>query len=70
MLKPSFNLGFNMPTEGGVPKNIRKAQEWYLEAARQGHPLAKKTLGCMYAVGIGIPSDVSEALQWLSSDSH
>jgi TPR repeat protein len=61
-----FQLGFRYAHGGGVPKNIRKAQEWYLKAARQGHPVARKTLGYMYAAGIGTPEDFSEALRWLS----
>jgi len=61
-----FQLGFRYAHGGGVPKNIGKAQEWYLKAARQGHPVAKRTLGYMYAIGIGVPVDISEAFRWLS----
>ena len=29
-----FQLGYRYYHGGGVPKNIRKAEEWYLKAAR------------------------------------
>jgi TPR repeat protein len=42
-------------------KAYHKAVFWYVEAARQGHPLAHYLLGGMYLQGQGVPQDTYQA---------
>jgi TPR repeat protein len=49
----------------GVRKNSRRAFEWYLQAARDGHPEALYFVGVSYLYGEGVTKDEAEAFQWL-----
>jgi len=40
------------------------AVNWYILAAARGHVLAQRTLGWIYAEGMGVPQDDFEAVKW------
>lgn len=46
-------------------KTIKKAAQWYLEAAKQGHIEAQTNLSILYAEGLGVAQDYVEAAKWL-----
>ena len=41
------------------------AVEWFRKAADQGDAPAQHNLGAMYANGMGVPQNLTEALRWL-----
>lgn len=43
---------------------LPEAVVFYLQAATQGHPLAQKTLGFVYANGLGVAQDYAKAARW------
>jgi len=47
-----------------IPKDYRKAAEWYRRAAEQGHAEAQGKLGLMYANGEGVTQDYQTAYMW------
>ncbi|MBW2737831.1 MAG: sel1 repeat family protein [Deltaproteobacteria bacterium] len=59
-----FKLGLKYERGKGVPKNPKKAVEFYRKAAEQGHADAQAMLGSMYDSGSGVPQDISEAARW------
>ena len=49
----------------GVPKDDRRAFDWYLRASLKGHPGAQSGLGWYYEVGRGLPApDLVRAYLW------
>ena len=54
-------LGFMNSKGRGVPKNYKKAVQWYKLAADQGYALAQSNLGTMYREGRGVPKDYNVA---------
>ena len=49
----------------GVPRDDRRAFEWYLRASLKGHPGAQSGLGWYYEVGRGLPApDLVRAYLW------
>ena len=49
----------------GVPRDDRRAFEWYLRASLKGHPGAQSGLGWYYEVGRGLPApDKVRAYLW------
>ncbi|MCE3231164.1 MAG: hypothetical protein K0R76_394 [Alphaproteobacteria bacterium] len=48
----------------GLPKNYKKATEWYEEAAIQGHTNAQNNLGALYFNGEGVQKDYIQARKW------
>lgn len=49
----------------GVPKDERRAFEWYLRAAMKGHPGAQSGVGWYYEVGLGMPApDLVRGYMW------
>jgi len=48
----------------GVPINVAKAADWYLQAAEGGYPLAEYNLAVFYARGLGVGQDVTRAAFW------
>jgi uncharacterized protein len=49
----------------GVPKDDRRAFEWYLRASMKGHPGAQSGLGWYYEVGRGVAApDLVRAYLW------
>lgn len=48
----------------GVPKDLTKAMEWLLEAAKQGKADAQHSIGLLYYSGHGVPQDYGKAMEW------
>ena len=49
----------------GVPKDDRRAFDWYLRSSLKGHPGAQSGLGWYYEVGRGLPApDLVRAYLW------
>jgi hypothetical protein len=48
-----------------MPKDAKKAFEWYEKAAKYGFPLAQKNLAECYQNGKGVEKDPKEALKWI-----
>ena len=59
-----FELGELYAGGSGVPKNDKKAVDWYRKAAEQGHAEAMDNLGWMYEDGRGVPKNVGKAAYW------
>jgi len=49
----------------GTPKNLRKAFNLYLKAAKKGNVDAMFIVGGMYMKGMGVKTDTGEAFKWL-----
>jgi uncharacterized protein len=49
----------------GTPKDMKKAQEYFSQAARLGHVPSQKEYGAALALGDGVEQDVNEGLKWL-----
>ena len=62
--KAQFNLAVMCENGLGVPKDERKAVEWYQKAANQEYADAQINLGTMYDRGHGIPKDDAKAFGW------
>ena len=63
-----FSLGYMNDTgrDGGImPKDTRKAAEWYEKAALQGHAKAQSALGQAYIKGFGVPKNYVIGVDWL-----
>ncbi len=49
----------------GVPKDDRRAFEWYLRSSMKGHPGAQSGIGWYYEIGRGLPApDLVRAYMW------
>ena len=46
-------------------KDSKAAAAWYLEAAKEGDPLAQMALGMLYKDGDGITQDYDQAFRWM-----
>ncbi len=62
--KAQANLGWMYQTGKGMPKDLKKAIEWYLKAAKQDHVIAKNNLGVMYENGWGTKKNLKRAAYW------
>ena len=60
-----FELGQRFAIGEGTDADESAAFEWYLRAARLGHPGAEFVVGHCYANGIAAAEDPSEAPMWL-----
>ena len=47
-----------------VETEVKKAVEWYRQAAEQGNAEAQSLLGVMYNLGQGVPQDYNQAVKW------
>ncbi|NTV13000.1 MAG: trypsin-like serine protease [Desulfobulbaceae bacterium] len=47
-----------------VPRDYRKAAEWYTKSAEQGEDEAQYRIGSMYQTGRGVPLDYRQASAW------
>ncbi|HNW38267.1 MAG TPA: GYF domain-containing protein, partial [Methanosarcina vacuolata] len=56
-------LGFYYEKGIIVPKNERKALEWYTKAANKGNPDSENSLGHFYKQGIVVPKDEQKAVE-------
>jgi len=59
-----FCLGVVYMNGQGVPKDEKRAVEWYRRAAEQGLSEAQLNLGNMYADGRGVAKDEVCAVEW------
>jgi len=48
----------------GRPKNLQKAYEWYLKAAKQDDPIAQNNLGVFYEQGLVVKQNYDDAAKW------
>ncbi|MBI3774605.1 MAG: SEL1-like repeat protein [Gammaproteobacteria bacterium] len=62
--KAQANLGWMYQTGKGMPKDLKKAVEWYLKAAKQDHVIAKNNLGVMHENGWGTKKNLKRAAYW------
>ena len=53
----------------GIPIDKRKAFDYFLLAAHQGHALAQSTVGFMYYQGEVVPKDIASALKWCTASA-
>lgn len=60
-----FLLGRMQQAGWGVPKDLKKAAEWFGKAAQLGHLESQKEYGAALALGDGVEQDVNEGLKWL-----
>lgn len=58
-----FFLGCRYESGHGVPKNYRKAVEWYAKAAEQGDVRGQYYLGLCYYKGNGVLKDYTKAVE-------
>ena len=58
------SLGVMYDNGRGVPKDDRKAVNWYRKAADQGYADAQFNLGIAYDNGQGVPKDEQLAVSW------
>ena len=62
-----FKLGENFDDgKGGFPKDPVSAFNWYIKAADQGHPTAKRFAAWSYKTGTGTPENVAKAIELYS----
>lgn len=59
-----FYMGRLTAMGQGVRRDLPRATEWYLLAARQGHVEAQAVLGLHYMEGIGTERNWAEAARW------
>ena len=62
--KAQANLAWMYQTGKGMGKDLKKAVEWYLKAAKQDHVIAKNNLGVMYENGWGTKKNLQRATYW------
>ncbi|KAG0001615.1 hypothetical protein BGZ79_004409 [Entomortierella chlamydospora] len=60
----TYHRGLSYYEGQDVPQDYLKAMEWFLKAAKQGHPDAQNKLGYMYQKGQGVQQDWSMAAKW------
>jgi uncharacterized protein len=60
-----FNLGLRYAVTGGAGRDYARAEQWYLKAAAQNHPLAHFNLGIMYGSGQLGPCDWAKSSLWM-----
>ena len=63
-LRAVFAMGLLYETGSGVPEDMQKAMDLYLEAAHGGLVQAKRKIGIMYEEGIGFDISYADALRW------
>jgi TPR repeat protein len=59
-----YGLGYAYHTGEGVPKDHKKAREFYKQAADKGEALAQYSLGFMYERGEGGDEDIKKAIYY------
>ena len=56
--------------KGGLPKNKRLAEQWYMKSAEQGFPVAEYDIGIDYYYGKhGLPIDKKSAERWFMNSA-
>lgn len=59
-----YHMGRRYELGDGVVRNVEKAHNWYLKAARQGNHMAQNNLGRIYGSGDGTIHDYGIAHMW------
>ena len=62
--KAQANVAWMYQTGKGLEKDLKKAVEWYLKAAKQDHNIAQNNLGVMYENGWGTKKNLKRAAYW------
>lgn len=47
-----------------IPKDYKRALDWYRKAAEQGYPAGQNNVGTMYEFGMGVRRDPAQAESW------
>jgi hypothetical protein len=61
------NLGVLYANGEGVPKDVKKAAELYLMAAKKGNWAAQGNIASCYEEGRGVPKDAFQAVVWYNT---
>jgi TPR repeat protein len=48
----------------GVTQDYNQERQWFQKAADKGNPAAMDDLATLYAQGLGVPANSSEAEEW------
>jgi hypothetical protein len=64
------NMGSRYQFGDGVPRDYKKAFEYYLKASKMGLALAKVNLGYMYDNGLGTKQDKQKAISLYKSAAY
>jgi hypothetical protein len=59
-----FEVGHMFSVGDGVPRDTKKASEWYLKAADRGYAPAQFKMGQIYLKGNDVPQNRKEAKKW------
>lgn len=59
-----FKVGVLFTNNQFNSADFEQAVYWYMQAARQGHPLSQYNLGHQYLTGIGVKRSETEAMKW------
>lgn len=62
--KLQYKLGYIYEKSKVVPKDYKKAIEWYMKATELKNMKAAYALGRMYEEGNGVPQDYEKAIEW------
>ena len=65
VVSAQFNLGYLYSTSKDGHLDLPKSIQWYLAAAKRGHPQASLNLAKGYERGAGVDVDFVEALRWV-----
>jgi TPR repeat protein len=58
------NLYYTGRARPAIPQNYKKAYEFFLQAARQGHAAAQHNVAVLFLRGQGVPQDGDKAAAW------
>ena len=64
-----YTLGAIYATGEKVPKDDKKAFEWYKKSADQNNPAGQLLVGLHFIGGLGVPRDLNEGLKWIKKSS-
>ena len=59
-----YNIGQLYRLGRGVPKDYKRASQWYEKAALQWHSAARHNLAILYEKGLGVPLNYAKAFEW------
>ena len=62
--KAQNNLGWLYDKGEGVPRDVKKAFDLYMQAAVQGNAIAQHNVGNKYYKGEGVDKDVNQSFIW------
>jgi len=65
-----YDLGMCYANGDGVKENLERAFDWFLRAAKLGHPDAMLQVGLRYDGGDGVDKDYARAFKWYTKASE